>query len=88
MWSNDRWEAPLHRVRANPETGRLTAAWFYNPAADARYAPLPELTADQPPYYREICWGDFRAARAAGDYADQGEEIQIAQFRLATADRR
>lgn len=84
VWSNDRWRAPLHRVRANASVGRLTAAWFYNPAATAVYAPLAELVGpERPPRYRPIEWGAFRSARAAGDYADQGEEIQIARFRIA-----
>jgi isopenicillin N synthase-like dioxygenase len=82
VWSNDRWRAPLHRVRASASMGRLTAAWFHNPAARARYAPLPELVDPaHPPRYRPIAWAEFRAARAAGDFADQGEEIQIAHFR-------
>jgi isopenicillin N synthase-like dioxygenase len=83
VWSNDRWQAPLHRVRANATASRLTAAWFYNPAATTRYAPLPEcVDAAHPARYRPIEWGEFRAARAAGDFADRGEEIQIEQFRL------
>jgi hypothetical protein len=32
--------------------------------------------------YRPINWGEFRAGRAAGDYADMGREIRISDFRL------
>jgi hypothetical protein len=36
--------------------------------------------ADVPARYRAINWGEFRALRAAGDYADQGEEVQIDHY--------
>ena len=40
--------------------------------------PLPTtIDAGQPARYRAIKWGEFRALRAAGDYMDRGEEIQI-----------
>jgi len=78
VWSNGRYRAPLHRVLANAERERYSLAYFYNPAPSASYAPLPELGE---PRYRPIRWSEFRAARAAGDYADAGEEIQIAHFR-------
>ncbi|MEQ8859137.1 MAG: 2OG-Fe(II) oxygenase family protein [Pseudomonadales bacterium] len=78
VWSNDRYPAPLHRVLANPTRERVSAAYFYNPAASATYAPLPGLGT---PRYHPISWGAFRSARAAGDYADAGEEIQVAHFR-------
>lgn len=83
VWSNDRYQAPLHRVLANQQTERFSAAYFYNPAADAHYAPLTGLGT---PRYRPISWGDFRNARAAGDYADTGQEIQIEHFRCADRD--
>ena len=78
VWSNDRYRAPLHRVLANASRERYSLAYFYNPAASAQYAPLSGLGAAR---YRPISWGAFRNARAAGDYADAGEEIQIAYFR-------
>ena len=80
VWSNDRYQAPLHRVLANTEQARFSAAFFYNPSARAVYAPLAHLGA---PHYEPISWGEFRTARAAGDYANQGEEIQISHFRRA-----
>jgi len=82
VWSNDRYAAPLHRVLANSSAHRYSAPFFFNPAYAATYAPLPSLCADEPPRYRAINWGEFRAQRAAGDYADIGSEIQIGDFRL------
>ena len=83
VWSNDRYAAPLHRVLANAHAERYSAAFFYNPSYDCRYAPLPGIvSAASPARYHGINWGEFRAARAAGDYADYGEEIQISQFRI------
>jgi isopenicillin N synthase-like dioxygenase len=83
VWSNDRYPAALHRVLANTSAKRYSAPFFFNPAYEQSYAPLPGVcTAADPPHYRPINWGEFRAGRAAGDYADYGEEIQIAHFRV------
>lgn len=83
VWSNDRYRAPLHRVLAHAATPRFSAPYFYNPSYTTVYAPLPgACDAAHPPRYRPICWGEFRAARAAGDYADYGEEVQISHYRI------
>jgi len=83
VWSNDAYPAPLHRVLANTNEPRFSAAYFYNPGYDYSYAPLTDLSADaEHPVYRSINWGEFRSGRAAGDYADQGEEIQITNYRI------
>jgi isopenicillin N synthase-like dioxygenase len=81
VWSNDRYRAAVHRVLANARVARYSAAFFLNPASDAVYAPLASEQSG-PPRYRPIRWSEFRAARAAGDYADVGEEIQISHYRL------
>ena len=75
--SNDAYPAPLHRVLASSDDDRLSAAYFLNPAYSMNYEPLVE-----PARYRAINWGEFRAARADGDYADVGHEIQISDFRI------
>jgi isopenicillin N synthase-like dioxygenase len=83
VWSNDRYQAALHRVLASHDAERYSAPFFFNPASEATYEPLSSVCGDsEPPRYRSIEWGAFRAARAAGDYADCGEEIQISHFRL------
>lgn len=83
VWSNDRYRAPLHRVVADSRVPRYSAPYFFNPTYSADYGPLPGVcTPEDPPRYRSINWGEFRAARSAGDYADYGEEIQISQFRI------
>ena len=82
VWSNDRYKAPVHRVVANSDFERYSAAFFFNPSYETNYAPLPSVcNASNPPLYEPINWGEFRAGRAAGDYADLGEEIQISRFR-------
>lgn len=85
VWSNDRYRAALHRVRPMAGRERYSLPYFFNPSYDTDYAPLV-WTDDDPPRYRTINWGEFRQGRADGDYADYGEEIQIAQFRTS-ADR-
>jgi isopenicillin N synthase-like dioxygenase len=84
VWSNDRFRAPLHRVLAHAARERYSAPYFHNPSYATVYAPLPSVCSRESPRYRPIRWGEFRSGRAAGDYADRGEEIQIAHFRLET----
>lgn len=81
VWTNDRYEAPLHRVLASRERDRYSLPFFFNPAADCEVAPLPELVGpDGAPRYRPIRWREFRARRTDGDYADYGPEVQIAHY--------
>lgn len=83
VWSNDRYAAPLHRVLANSSRERFSAAFFFNPDFDYTYAPLEcGAAAVSGPRYRPISWREFRAGRAAGDYADSGAEIQISDYRI------
>jgi isopenicillin N synthase-like dioxygenase len=82
VWSNDRYRAALHRVVTNPSRDRYSVPFFLNPSYDTSYAPLPTtITPDYPARYRPIQWREFRTLRAAGDYADIGEEIQITHYR-------
>ena len=83
VWSNDLYRAPLHRVLANARAERYSAPYFLNPSCETVYAPLPStVDPSHPARYRPIVWEQFRAARAAGDYADLGEEVQIAHYRV------
>ena len=83
VWSNDRFKAALHRVAPRTTKARYSLPYFFNPSYDTDYAPLPgAVAAGEQPHYRTINWGDFRQARADGDFADYGHEIQIADFRL------
>jgi isopenicillin N synthase-like dioxygenase len=81
VWSNDRYPAALHRVIASPHRERYSVPFFFNPSPAAVYAPLPGACRDARPRYRPINWGEFRARRAAGDYADLGDEVQISHYR-------
>lgn len=82
VWSNDRYRAALHRVVASESTSRFSAPFFFNPGYATVYQPLPStIDACTPQRYHAINWGQFRALRAAGDFADQGEEIQISHYR-------
>lgn len=81
VWSNDRYEAALHRGLASAEADRYSAPFFLNPAYSVQYAPLPStVDAYRPPRYWPINWGDFRARRAAGDYADNGRYARISDY--------
>ncbi len=83
VWFNDRYRAAVHRAVTHAARDRYSAPFFFNPSYDARYAPLPAtVDAQRPARYRPIAWREFRALRAAGDYADLGEEVQIHHYRL------
>ena len=76
VWSNDEYLAPVHRVLATSDQERYSAPFFFNPAYATNYAPLRGK-----PLYRPINWGDFRLRRSDADYADNGNEVQIADYR-------
>jgi isopenicillin N synthase-like dioxygenase len=83
VWSNDLYEAALHRVVLSSEKARMSAPFFFNPCYSACYAPLPTMIDEHnPARYRPINWGEFRSRRADGDYADYGAEIQITDYRI------
>lgn len=83
VWSNDRYRAPLHRVRASSGEARYSAAYFCNPDYSAVVAPLPTtVSAANPARYHPVSWAEFRGLRALGDYGDYGEEIQISRYRV------
>ena len=86
VWSNDRYKAALHRGLVAPDAERFSAPFFFNPAYSTQYAPLPStVDAEHPPRYRPIRWGEFRARRAAGDYADHGEYHSINHYKRESA---
>lgn len=82
VWSNDQYRAALHRVITNPVADRYSVPFFLNPSYETVYEPLPTAVSRRAPArYRRISWREFRDQRAAGDYADIGEEIQITHYR-------
>ena len=83
VWSNDQYRAALHRVTTNSDKDRYSAPYFFNPAYETDYAPLPSCVSDErPARYRPINWREFRTRRADGDYADYGAEVQISDYRI------
>lgn len=94
VWTNNRFKAPEHRVRATkPDSPfpRYSIAFFLNPNYDSVVMPYPcesieklknGFNTDERPHYAPIRWGDFRSLRYLGDYADIGEEIQIEKYRI------
>ena len=81
VWSNDRYVAPVHRALVHSDVQRFSVPFFFNPSYSAEYAPLPStVDARHPPRYRPINWREFRTRRAAGDYANDGEYVQISHY--------
>lgn len=83
VWSNDRYQAPLHRVLPVSDRPRYSIPFFFNPSYDVDCAPLESLTRRESPHYRAINWGEFRQLRTDGDYADYGQEVQLDNYRIA-----
>lgn len=81
MWSNGRYQAPLHRVLTNGSKKRWSAPYFYNPGYRTSVKPLPTLGE---PSFEECYWGYFRAQRFAGDMADFGTEIQTSDYQVGS----
>jgi hypothetical protein len=64
--------------------GWRTACWPRSRQTRACRRAFSAVISDtRPARYREINWGEFRARRADGDYADQGEEIQIEHYKFS-----
>lgn len=83
VWSNDLYQAAIHRVLAMEHSDRYSIPFFFNPAAHAIVDPLPVASgAGRPARYRPVSWSDFRSKRTDGDYSDYGSEVQIAQYRI------
>lgn len=76
VWSNNRYQAPLHRVLTNETHKRYSAPFFYNPGYRCLVSPLD---TDWPKYH-PVLWGYFRAVRFAGDLTNLGVEIQIDDY--------
>ena len=84
VWSNDNYQAAIHRVLAMDDKDRYSIPFFFNPAAATEVSPLAGVIgAENPPRYRSINWSEYRGMRTAGDYADYGPEVQIAQYRIS-----
>jgi isopenicillin N synthase-like dioxygenase len=81
VWSNDIYQAAIHRVLAMKNRDRYSVPFFFNPAAATEVSPLPTVVDEErPARYRSINWSEFRGKRTDGDYADYGPEVQITQY--------
>jgi isopenicillin N synthase-like dioxygenase len=78
IWSNDEYTAPLHQVMVHASKERYSAPFFYNPAYKTDVCPILVKSAKWK--YKPLNWGDFRARRFAGDFSDNGEEVQISHY--------
>ncbi|XP_058081220.1 protein DMR6-LIKE OXYGENASE 1-like [Magnolia sinica] len=85
VWSNDEYESVEHRAMVNSERERFSIPFFFNPANYTMVKPLEELTDEQnPPKYREYNWGEFRKARAHGNFKKMDvENLQIYHFKIS-----
>ncbi len=87
VWSNDNYQAAIHRVLAMVDRDRYSIPFFFNPAPATVVSPLPTVVSEgQPARYRSINWSEFRGKRTDGDYADYGTEVQISQYRIDPAE--
>ncbi|KAL4114207.1 hypothetical protein PRIC2_014887 [Phytophthora ramorum] len=81
VWSNDKFMAPLHRVLASNKAGRFSAPFFYLPAYDVQVEPIV-VKEGELANYRPFSWREFLLKRVQGNYADNGKENQIGDFKI------
>jgi isopenicillin N synthase-like dioxygenase len=82
VWTNDRYQAAVHRVLPMTTTTRMSVPYFYNPPRDATIEPIAEL-ADGAPAYRPFRFRSYIEARSADNFADAGaEDAQIGDFAI------
>lgn len=83
VFSNGKYKAPVHRVLTNTESDRLSLPYFLAPSYSFIIRPLKDTYDDNiPQRFRPFPWAEFRKGRYEGDFADKGEEIQIARYRI------
>ncbi|KAL7569908.1 hypothetical protein ACA910_008572 [Epithemia clementina (nom. ined.)] len=80
VWSNGKYQAPLHRVLTDSVKPRYSAPFFYNPPYHATVEPATSFTENRK--YHPVLWAYYRAMRFAGDMTDLGVEIQIEDFEI------
>ena len=82
VWSNDIYQAPIHRVLAMETKKRYSLPFFFNPSAASNVSPLSTVVSEaRPSRYNSINWASYRGRRSEGDYADYGTEVQISQYK-------
>lgn len=83
VWTNDRYQAAVHRVVPMTERRRFSIPYFSNPDRKAEIAPLPELATDGA-RYASFGWMDFMRSRNADNYEDVGAaDAQISDFLIS-----
>ncbi|KAI4298419.1 hypothetical protein L6164_031982 [Bauhinia variegata] len=85
VWSNDAYESVEHRVMVNSEKDRFSIPFFLKPALYTDVKPLEELIDEKnPPKYKPINWGKFRATRLLSNFVKSNvENLQIYHFKLS-----
>ena len=82
VWSNDYYQAAIHRVLAMIDRDRYSIPFFFDPTAATEVSPLPSVVSNErPSCYRSINWSEYRGKRTDGDYADYETEVQISQYK-------
>jgi isopenicillin N synthase-like dioxygenase len=71
-WTNDRYQATLHRVRLPGDRDRYSIPFFYEPKPSAIIAPLDVCcSGTNPPRYEPCHFGEFLSRQFAKAYHDR-----------------
>ena len=79
LWSNGKYQAPLHRVLTSDSQERYSAPFFYNPGY---HQWIESALILEDTKYHPCLYGYFRAVRFAGDLTDLGVEIQMQDYEI------
>mmetsp|Transcript_7358 Transcript_7358/g.8898 ORF Transcript_7358/g.8898 Transcript_7358/m.8898 type:complete len:336 (+) Transcript_7358:73-1080(+) len=82
VWSNDRYQSPIHRVLANKKKQRFTVPYFLNPSYSSQIQSKARVPGAGESLYTPFTWGEFRQRRFAGDFSDEGSEVQISDWKI------
>lgn len=83
VWTNNRYQAAVHRVLPMTTDRRFSIPLFFNPVRSARIEPIAEL-CDGPALYRPFPWRKFMQARVDDNYTDEGKpDTQISDYLIA-----
>lgn len=80
-WSNDRYKAAQHRVKAVAKnTARISIPYFHMPRSGAVIKPIIK---NETPHYREFVWDEFLIARLEDNHAViERDDAQISDYRI------
>jgi isopenicillin N synthase-like dioxygenase len=69
VWTNGRYMPTPHRVlNTHSSSSRVSIPYFYEPAFEARVAPIPELCGAEGPRFPEVRYGSHLESKVLNNF--------------------